>query len=218
MMPVTLAREPAHFDAAVRQKGLSAIDEMVGREPRQTHTGPRREKIADLENDIPSAKFPSYWRDALPDLLSSYERRCAFLALFLERATGNPSVDHMLPKSKQWYKVYEWDNYRLCAASFNALKNDIDGLVDPFDCQMEWFALEFVGFQVTRGPEAPTAQLTAVDATLELLNNEEFRKSREEYVVDYEKGDIKFGYLKRRAPFIAYELHRQGRLLPGDQW
>lgn len=218
MMPVTLAREPAHFDAAVRQKGLSAIDEMVGREPRQTHTGPRREKIADLEQDIPSAKFPSYWREALPDLLSSYERRCAFLALYFEHATGNPSVDHMLPKSKNWAKVYEWDNYRLCAASFNALKNDMDGLVDPFDCQMEWFALELVGFQVKRGPQAPAGHFAMIDATLALLNSAEFCKAREEYVVAYENDAIKFGYLKRRAPFIAYELHRQCRLLPGDQW
>lgn len=52
-------------------------------------------------------------------MLEAYERRCAYLALYLEHATGNPTVDHVLPKSRVWDQIYEWSNYRLCAALIN---------------------------------------------------------------------------------------------------
>ena len=217
MIPVALAREPRHFGTAVRDKGLSAIDEMVGRPPRVRHPGRRRQQIAAREDDIPPDKFPPYWRDAHPDLLERYQRRCAFLSLYLEHATGNPSVDHMLPKSKRWDLVYEWQNYRLCAASINSRKNDMIGLIDPFDCKPGWFALELVAFQVTRGPNAPIACTAEIDATLQLVNEPECCKAREEYVTSYSNGDIHLKYLEYRAPFIAHELRRQGRLCQGDR-
>ncbi len=216
MIPVTLAPEPASFDAKVRQRGLSAIDEMVGRPPRVPHSGARRKKIASNEAAIPSGEFPPYWRDALPDLLKLYERRCAFLAMHIEHATGNPSVDHLLPKSRNWQHVYEWDNYRLCAAGINAKKRDLVGIVDPFLCKTGWFALEFVAFQVTVGPAAPTNEHKKIAETLKLLNTLDCLKARAEYVVAYEKGDISLRYLERRAPFIATELRRQSRLRRGD--
>ena len=216
MIPVQLASEPRTFNRNVRQKGLSAIDEMVGRPPRQAHPGPRQKRVAAREEDIPAGKFPAFWRDALSDLLQRYGRRCAFLALYLEHATGNASVDHMLPKARRWDRVYEWDNFRLCASSINSLKSDMTGLIDPFECQREWFALELVGFQIVRGRRAPPAKSAEIDATLELLNAEEFRCAREEYAIDYASGDIRLDYLERRAPFIAQELRRQGRLRPGD--
>jgi len=212
MIPIVLAPEPPGFNSMIREKGLSSIDEMVGRPPRVPHRGRRRQKIAIHEEDIPAEQFPPYWRDALPDLLRSYKRRCAFLALYLEHATGNPSVDHMLPKSRRWNLVYEWENYRLCAASVNARRNDMTGIIDPVECRAGWFALELVGFQVIRGATAPPANARAIDATLDLVNTPEFCKAREEYVTSYEAGDISVGYLERRAPFVAGELRWHGRL------
>lgn len=217
MIPITLAREPRSFNRKVRLKGLSAIDEMVGHPPRQPHRGRRRKRIATCEDDIPAVEFPPLWREALPDLLSRYHRLCAFLALYLEHATGNASVDHMIPKARRWDQVYEWGNYRLCATSINARKSDMTGLVDPFECQSGWFALEFVGFQVTRGPNAPLNRAAEIDATLALVNSDECRKAREEYVTSYDQGHIQLPYLERRAPFIAQELRRHGRLRTGDQ-
>lgn len=76
MIPVVQAQEPPEFDAKVRQPGLSAIDEMVGRAPRVKRPGPRRKQIASQEQNIPAEAFPPYWRDALPDMLVAYERRC----------------------------------------------------------------------------------------------------------------------------------------------
>jgi hypothetical protein len=217
MIPVALAKEPPHFDRMVRQKGLSAIDEMVGRKPRLTRRGPRRKKVAASEADIRAEDFPPFWRDALEDMLHAYERRCAYLALYFEHATGSPTVDHVLPKSRAWDQVYEWSNYRLCAALINAKKNDLTSLVDPFEVGDGWFALEFVGFQVTRGPKAPASKTKQIDATLPVLNMPDCLKAREEYVTSYEQGHIQLEYLERRAPFVAAELRRQRRLRKGDR-
>ena len=216
MIQVVLAPEPLHFDDKVRQKGLSAIDEMVGRPPRRPHGGPVRDIIAGKEEDIPPSKFPPYWRDASDTMLSAYGRRCAFLALYLEHGTGNPSVDHMIPKSTRWDLAYEWSNYRLCAASLNAQKSDMSGLIDPLDCRQGWFALELVGFQITLGVSAPVSLDTELNATIDLLNGSVFCKAREEYCTSYQRGDISIDYLERRAPFVAYEMRRQGTLRVGD--
>lgn len=217
MIPVALQPEPDTFDQQVRRKGLAAIAELVGKKPRSKRPGPPRKKIATRERDIPAEAFPPFWRDALDDMLESYGRRCAFLALYLENATGNPSVDHMLPKSRSWRDVYEWENYRLCAALINSAKRDLDGLVDPFSCEPGWFALELVGFQVIKGPKAPANQAGAFDATLRLLNQRDCLAAREEYVDQYQDGQIRLDYLERRAPFIASELRRQHKLRRGDR-
>lgn len=216
MIPVAPANEPARFDKLVRQKGLSAIDELVGRKPRLKRRGPPRKKIANSEEEIPADAFPAFWRDALDDMLERYERRCAYLALYLEHATGSPTVDHMLPKSRRWDQVYEWLNYRLCAALINANKSNQTSLVDPFEVGAGWFALELVGFQVIRGPNAPASKTSEINATLPILNMPDCIKAREEYVTSYEQGAIELSYLERRAPFIASELRRQGRLREGD--
>ncbi len=215
MIRVALSAEPSGFDSAVRQKGLSAIDELVGRPPRLSHGGPKRIKVAARESDIPPDRFPPYWRDALPDMRKSYGCLCSFLALYLEHATGGSSVDHMLPKSKHWDKVYEWSNYRLCAATINARKRDLSGVLDPVDCNSGWFALELVGFQVIAGDRAPKRKIAVINDTLVLLNTSDCCKAREEYVTSYWTGEITLGYLERRAPFIAAELRRQNRLTAG---
>lgn len=217
MIPVPLAPEPRTFDQTVRRKGLAAIAEMVGSQPSRPRPGPKRKPIARREQDIPPDCFPPYWRDALPDLLESYGRLCAFLALYLEHATGNPSVDHMLPKSRCWDRVYEWSNYRLCAGTVNTRKKDLTGLVDPVDCQPGWFALELVGYQVVPGPSAPLDHESQISETLDLVNAPDCCRAREEYVRCYLDGSIDLPYLQRRAPFIAYELRRQHRLLPKDR-
>jgi hypothetical protein len=87
MIPVSQAPEPPEFDGKVRQPGLSAIDELVGRAPRLKRTGPRRKKFVNKEEDLPAEAFPPYWREALPEMLVAYERRCAYLAMYIHHAT-----------------------------------------------------------------------------------------------------------------------------------
>ncbi len=219
MIPVTLAPEPADFDAKVRQPGLAAIDELVGREPRLKRSGPRRKRVAETEAGISASTFPPLWRAALDDMMTVYEQRCAYLAMFIEH-TGNPTVDHVLPKSLAWDKVYEWTNYRLCTGVVNSKKGDLVGLVDPVESEVGWFALNLATYRVVRGERAPAPLREKVDATLPLLNLRDCCAQRRRYVTDYRLGPgnkgIDLSYLERRAPFIAAELRRQGQLVRGD--
>ncbi len=219
MIPIALAREPKSFDAKIRQPGLSAIDELVGRAPRIKRSGPRRAKIADSESTIPGDKFPPFWREALDDMMKVYEQRCAYLAMFIEE-TGSPTVDHVLPKSLAWDRVYEWSNYRLCTGVVNSKKGELLGLVDPVDAKVGWFALDLASYRVVRGAAAPKAQHPKIDATLPLLNIRDCCVQRRRYVDEYRRGPgvrgIDLAYLEYRAPFIASELRRQGQLMRGD--
>lgn len=213
MIQVVLAKEPADFDAKVRQKGLSALAEMAGLPTKRKRAGPKRKVIASRVEDIPADQFPPYWRESLEDLLREYDRRCAFLAVYLEPAAGAPTVDHMLPKSKRHDMVYEWSNYRLCAATINTRKNNLAGLVDPIDCRDGWFKLDLVSFEVCPGEHAPPRWAKEIGATCKLLNSSDCLKLREEYATEYWKGGIRWDYLQRRAPFVAMELSRQDRLV-----
>jgi 5-methylcytosine-specific restriction endonuclease McrA len=219
VIPVALAREPADFDEKVRQPGLAAIDELVGRAPRIRRPGPRRSKVAETEAKIPASRFPEFWRAALDDMMSAYEQRCAYLAMFIED-TGNPTVDHIIPKSYAWDKVYEWTNYQLCTGIVNSKKGELLGLVDPMEAQAGWFDLDLASYRVVRGTSAPTTHHEKIDATLPLLNLRDCCRLRERYVEDYRLGPgnrgIDLVYLERRAPFIASELRRQGQLVRGD--
>lgn len=219
MISVVLAAEPKAFDLKIRQPGLSAIDELVGRAPRIRRPGPRRAKVAATESQIPADKFPPFWRDALDDMMALYEQRCAYLAMFIEE-TGGPTVDHVIPKSAAWDRVYEWANYRLCAGVVNSKKGELLGLVDPVDAKAGWFELELVSCRVVQGSSAPPAQHHKIEATLPLLNIRDCCAQRKRYVEEYRRGPgmkgIDLTYLEHRAPFIATELRRQGQLVRGD--
>jgi 5-methylcytosine-specific restriction endonuclease McrA len=192
---------------------LDAIAELVGEAPSRNRPGPKRKKVADRREDIAPEQFPAFWRDVLPQMLESYNRLCAYLALHIEPATGNPSVDHVIPKSKAWDQVYEWSNYRLAAAVINAKKNDLDLLLDPFTIRHDLFALEFVEFQVTPGPGAGDLADAVIETITTLgLNLQECRTARRAYFDNFLAGEISLSFLTRRAPFVASEMRRQGFL------
>lgn len=220
MIPVAPAPEPPEFDAKVRQPGLSAIEELVGRPPRLKRRGPKRRSVASQEQDIPAEVFPPYWREVLPEMLDAYERRCAYLAMYIHHATGNPTVDHVLPKSYRWDQVYEWANYRLCAGIINSKKGELLTLVDPFSIGPNWFGLNLNTCHVDRGPAAPPAEWGRIDATLPVLNHRLCVAERSEYIRCYRlgpgAGGFDLAHLESRAPFIASELRRQGQLARGD--
>lgn len=214
MIPVKRAREPRTFDKNVRQPGLSAIDELIGRTPRLRRPGRPRAPVAKKREDIPPDKFPPFWRSAIDDLHNAYGGRCAYLATFIEPGTGVSTVDHFIPKSKDWRHVYEWSNYRLCAGVINGTKGN-RSLLDPFKVQPGWFGIEFVSFQVVVGPSAPAARLVAITTTIRDsgINARECCALREQYVTAFEQGDISRAYLDRRAPFVASEMRRVGRIV-----
>ena len=217
MIRVLPAPPPRDFDAKVRQPGLRAIAELVGEAPPRA-VGRSHAPVAASREEIPPDRFPPYWREAASDLLEAYDRICSYLCLYIPGGTGAPSVDHMVPKSTRWDQVYEWRNYRLACALMNARKGAVASVLDPFDIEDGWFALELVGFQVMRGERLPDGVRTAVEATIERLrlNDVTCCAARAEFAEDYWRGAISADYLSRHAPFVAVELRRQGRLRGDD--
>jgi len=218
MIRVEPAPEPADFDRKVRQPGLSAIAELVGEKPLVSRPGPRRKKRANRREDIPSSEFPAYWTVVIDDLLLAYHRICAYVSVYIEPVVGIATVDHMIPKSSAWDNVYEWRNYRLACPLMNSRKGMVSVVLDPFEVEDGWFALDLVSFQVVPGVDlAATVTRSVTDCIDRLrLNGQDCLTLRKDYAVNYWEGDISFAYLKRRAPFVAMELRRQGRVREGD--
>ena len=221
MIRVTLAKEPDTFDSHVRRRGAAAIQRLLGkpvkargRKPKTTY--PRPEKI-------PADKFPTYWADVresdgqstLDDLMDRYGQFCAYLAMRIEPATGSPTVDHFIPKERNWRLVYEWSNYRLSAGCVNGAKGTKD-VVDPFQVGPGWFELNLDTFRVMRGAAAPSAEHARIDETLTILNLRQCLAQRRDFIRRYREGKIDLPHLETYAPFIAAEFRRQGQLRPGD--
>lgn len=218
MIPVKAVDAPADFDIRVRQRGLAAIAELVG-EPTKSRRGPKRKNTWPTRDAIPAEAFPPYWRDVLPDMLAAYNHLCAYLALYIHPATGNATVDHVIPKSKAWDRVYEWSNYRLASGLINSKKSDFDLALDPFAIEGDWFELELVEFQVIPGMTLSDAKRLEVAATIETLglNRRDCCVERRRYAEWYLSGEVDLQHLERCAPFVARELRRQGGLARGEK-
>ncbi|MBX9764813.1 MAG: hypothetical protein K2Y24_17670 [Pseudomonadaceae bacterium] len=215
MIGVELTAEPQDFDAKVRQPGWRAIAELAGEPGLPKRKGRPRQAVANSREQIPADKFPSYWTEALPELRAAYRHVCSYVCVYIEPVTGAASVDHMLPKSLSWQEAYEWRNYRLACSLMNSRKNDYRDVLDPFEIDDDWFHIELVGYQVIPSADLDPAIKTRVQATIDRLklNDRDCLTLRENYATDYFQGDISLGYLRRRAPFLAREIERQGMAL-----
>jgi hypothetical protein len=218
MIPVHLAPEPSDFDVTIRQPGLAAVAELVGEAAARKRRGPRRKVRASRREELKPKDFPTFWRLATKDLMEAYNHICAFSCLYIEWTTGAATVDHWAPKSKAWDRVYEWDNYRLACLSMNARKCALSDVIDPFDITEGMFALDLITLKAIPGPNAGSRR-EVVGRAIRLLklDSADYSEDLGEYYHCYMKGEIKLGYLQRRAPFLARELRRQGKLLPGDE-
>jgi hypothetical protein len=215
MIRVIPAPEPRHFDRLVRTPGLRAIAEMVGERPPR-RGGRRFQRIADRREDIPSERFPPYWTEVLDDLMTAYDRICAYSCFRIHPVTGSRSVEHMAPKSRAHDKVYEWSNYRLASSLLNARKREFGDVLDPFEIIDGWFQLELLGFQVVPAPGLPAGVRTRVVQTIDRLGLDDFRIPRERDAENYWARRISLGVLTEESPFVAKELRRQGRLNDED--
>lgn len=221
MIPVAPKDEPEFFDEHVRQRGRRAIARLLGQEV--GGRGRKPKAIYKRAEDIPTHKLPAYWtetrkdddRSALDDMMDAYGQLCAYLAMRLERATGSPTIDHYISKTRDWRLVYEWSNYRLSAACVNGAKGTSD-VVDPFKVQHGWFELDVDTFLIRRGSLAPNSEHERIDATLRILNLRQCVAQRGDFIALYRENLIDLAYIQTYAPFIASELRRQGRLSHGD--
>lgn len=215
MIPVKPAREPASFDACVRQRGATAIARLLGQPVKGSCRKPT--KIYAKPEDVPADRFPVCWTDvrqtdgksALDDMMQVYGQICAYLGLYIENATGSPTVDHFVPKQRDWRWVYEWSNYRLSASCVNGAKGVLE-MVDPFVVQSGWFELDLDTFVARIGKQAPPAEKARIERTLPMLSFRQCVRQRGQYISLYRQGVLGWGEVQRRAPFIAYEMCRQG--------
>ena len=199
MIPVIPKPEPAAFNAAVRVPGNAWLTA----------------KQLVLTAPLPKAvNPPPHWRSCLDDLHSQYQGVCAYLAVYIERATGATSVDHFVAKSKNAGLTYEWSNYRLACLSMNARKRAFDDVLDPFVMPDGVFHLELVSGRIFVNPSltgklAQDAEATITRLRLDCPNNREIRVRHFQY---YAEEAISQGHLKKMSPFVWAEANRQGLL------
>ena len=196
MIHVVPAPEPATFHADVRKPGLAFL---------------KRRRSA-------KTPFKPPWTKVLDDLMAAYQEVCAYSCFRIHPVTGGRSADHLAPKSVDEQQVYEWSNYRLCCARLSSRKRHFGDVLDPFLVKTGWFQLELVGFQALPDPQLSQALRNQVQATIDRLALNDFRRRRASDAEDYWGKGISLQVLRRESPFVAEELRRQNRLNPGDAW
>ncbi|MBO1066389.1 MULTISPECIES: hypothetical protein [Nostocales] len=196
MIPIKPQPEPDDFDEKVRKPGLAFLSKF----PNPTNK--------DYEN-----KNATYWRESLNDLYKSYNKICAYSAQWISRPEGNPTVDHFLPKSAKPELAYEWHNFRLACLTLNHKKGTKLDVIDPFELPVNSFILDFPSLIIKPNPELLYPLKERVISTINRLELNDYDKcidGRLEWLKTYYEDNSSFDSLKRKAPFIAYELERQG--------
>ncbi len=186
MIRVELQREPPSFDKRVRERGLRALAE--NRDP-----------------------LPPYWRRCLDDLHTAYNGVCAYVSIYIDKATGGRTVEHYVAKSSDPSLAYEWANFRLACSLINSRKGAFDDVLDPFEIEDGWFVLELSFLQISPHPELSAELQQEIQGTIDRLrlDGKECRDARAEYFDAYIQGHIDFEYLRRKCPFVASEVQRQ---------
>jgi hypothetical protein len=192
VIPIRQKPEPRNFDQTVRQPGQDFL----------------RSKPAPKKNEW---KGKDYWRFCLADLHESYGGICAYSAQWIPLDTGLASVDHYQPKSIAPNLAYEWANFRLVSFKLNSRKRSYIDVLDPFTLADNSFELDFPSLLVKPGQNLAGSDRDKVLITIKRLklNYESSIKSRFSWLELY-CGNHDFHFLQKTAPFIAYELRRQG--------
>ncbi|MDM8548455.1 hypothetical protein QUF72_00195 [Desulfobacterales bacterium HSG2] len=105
-----------------------------------------------------------------------------------------------------------WCNFRLAARSMNTEKGNFQDVADPFTLKPESFVMEFPSLMIRSGPGLTPSRREKIEATinrLKLNEKEKYIEVRREWLCAYCEGEITFSFLRKMAPFIAYELKRQ---------
>jgi uncharacterized membrane protein YgcG len=99
----------------------------------------------------------------------------------------------------------------------NSRKREFGDVLDPFEVEDGFFAIDLVSLKAVPGPRAGDRRAEIV-ATIERLglDGADYASALEDYFHEFSEGHVTFDFLRRRAPFLARELERQGRLGPSD--
>ena len=191
MIPITPQPEPPDFDSQVRSLG---------------------EDFLRVDPHPESWKGREYWRKCIPALRTAYGAVCAYCAHWIPCDTGTSTVDHFIPKSEDPDQAYEWDNFRLASLRMNARKGISRDVLDPFSLEAETLILEFPSLMVRPNPSLDAGLTEQAQASIHQLklNDTVCLESRLHWLEGYYEGEVRIDRLRRRAPFIAYEVERQG--------
>ena len=193
MIPVTPMPEPGSFDGKVRQPGRIFL-------------------VQTPNPNYKEWKGKDYWTRALDDLRIAYNGICAYSATWIPHSTGSQSVDHFSSKDLFPHLAYEWSNFRYSSGRFNGRKGNRI-ILDPFLIQAGWFQINFNTMFIRPDPNlGPQLQDQIIDAIdkLHLNRDDKLVEERIVYMQYLKGGQIDFKFLRQNAPFIAFELERQG--------
>jgi hypothetical protein len=191
MIPVQPQPEPEDFSELVRKPGAIFLKKVPYPKTKQ---------------------WKDYWCKVLPHMRKAYKRICAYSAEWISSGPGRDSIDHFVPKALRPHLAYEWSNFRYASLKFNCRKGTHTTILDPFQLEPDWFVLEIPSLLLKPNPNLPPDQKAAVDNTINVLklNGEDCIEGRQNWIEAFCAGKFIFAFLKERAPFVAYELERQG--------
>ena len=195
MIPVTPKPEPTDFNNKVRQPGHA----FLAQNPRPKNN-----------------EWKKYWTHALDDLRTAHDGICAYSATWIPHSVGSHSVDHFIPKDTSPNLAYEWSNFRYASGRFNGRKGT-QTVLDPFLIGVGWFQINFNNMLISPAPHLNDRLRREISDTIDILHLNRDDKLVEErigYVVNFRNGIISFAYMRQQAPFIAFEMERQGLYTP----
>ena len=194
MIPVEPQPEPGSFETTVRRPGKAFLNEVPHPNTNQW-------------------EGKSFWRKALPDMKDAYGGICSYCAFWIPYSTGNGSIDHFIPRKTHPELAYEWSNFRFVSARFNSRKGT-GTIVDPFTLSHEWFVLDFSTFFIWPNSmlqDEQRKQITETIDRLKLNTDDDLVDERFQWYIDYLTGKISFEHVRKKAPFLAYEIERQNQ-------
>lgn len=220
VIPVRPAGEPENFDSQVRQRGLRWLSE-CGWNPEHPPRQP--------------GKLPNYWTECKGQLYEAYDGVCEYYAFKLppiftsepaeplEPATvdpwltGEPSIDHFLPKATNPARLaYEWTNYRLASYRANRVKGSATDVLDPFELLEGTFQLRLGSGEVQANPTLDVAARKAAEDTIRRLqlNHGSLKRDRRLFLEKCAGGEVLADQLREECPFLYQELIRLGEYPP----
>ena len=132
---------------------------------------------------------------------------CAFSGMRIS-PTADYTVDHMVPKSRDWRLVYEWCNFRLACLPMNRRKREHTDVLDPFCIEDDWFEMDIVEFPGTSLDASGTRNVAATINRLR-LNDLDWCETRRRHVEHYREHKM-LHIVESLFPFVAKEIRRLG--------
>lgn len=188
LIRVKLQPEPDDFDSQVKKPGQDFLSKVPRPKGRQW-------------------KNKDFWCEAIPDMMEVYNSICAYSSLWIK--PDQPTIDHYVSKDEDPQNAYEWKNFRLARWRINTSKRNHKDVLDPFTIGENWFDLDFTTFGIRPNPALNNIDKEAVRNTIKRLklDNLDYREAREVWFNAFRDN---IAELEKYAPFVAYEMKRQG--------